>query len=141
MRTLAGLILACVSAVGCGGGDRLDVYPVSGTVKYKGAPIEGAKVVFFGQEPHLQAAGIPIPEGVTDSSGKYQLKSYEPGDGAPAGKYGVSIVWMQVVTPSDDPEAMVEKDRLGGKYADYNASGLTATVGEEATEVPTFELN
>jgi hypothetical protein len=125
---------------GCGNDGRLDVYPVTGTVTQKGQPIQGAKVVFFGQEEHLKAAGVPIPEGETDASGKFALKTYEEGDGAPAGTYKVSISWMEVVRPSEDPEATVEQDRLKGRYVDPEKSGLTATVAEDDTELPPFEL-
>jgi hypothetical protein len=135
------VVLAVLAVAGCGGDDgRLDVYPVTGTITYQGKPIEGAKVYFFGQGDKLRAAGVPVPEGQTDANGKFELKTYEPGDGAPAGTYGVAISWMEVVSPSDDPEAQVERDRFGGRYSEVDKSGLTATVKEEDNELPAFEL-
>jgi hypothetical protein len=127
--------------VGCGGDKaRLDVYPVSGVVTYKGKPIEGATVMLFGQDDHLRVAGVPVPEGTTDASGNFELRTYQPGDGAPAGNYGVSITWMEETGPSDDPEQINRRDRLNNRYASPDSSGLTATVPSEGTQLPPFEL-
>lgn len=132
--------LSLAAVVGCGGDGKLSVYPVSGTVLLNGKPLEGASVCFYPKDEAVVAAKTPLPQGTTDASGKFQLKTYEENDGAPAGEYGVSIVRMEVVTDSDDPEQIVERDRLKGKYADVDQAGLTATVQEDATEVPAFDL-
>lgn len=132
---------ACLAAVGCGGSSNtLDVHPVAGVVTFNGKPIEGANVVFFGQDQQVQAKGVPMPQGTTDSAGRYQLTTYHQGDGAPAGNYGVAVVWNQIIQPGESPEQRVEKDRLGGRYADYEKSGLTAVVEPKSNELPPFNL-
>jgi hypothetical protein len=139
---LSGVLSFGMAASGCGGDDgRVDVYPVAGKIAQNGKPIEGAKVFFFRQGDEAPAAGVPIPEGKTDAEGRFELTTYEPGDGAPAGTYGVAVSWMEVVSPSDDPEQQEERDRLGGRYSDVAKSGLTATVKEDDNELPVFDLN
>jgi hypothetical protein len=135
------LIAAMLIIPGCGGNNgQLDVYPVSGIVTLQGKPIEGATVMFFGQDEHLRAVGVPIPEGTTDASGKFELTTYEAGDGAPAGNYAVSITWMEETGNSDDPELVTRRDRLKNRYASPDSSDLTAMVEADDNELPPFEL-
>lgn len=126
-------------AVGCGG-ESEPVYPVRGKVLFQGKPIEGASVVFLSTAARKPKVGEPTPQATTNASGEYSLTSYKEGDGALPGDYGVAISWMEVTGPSDNPEREVRRDRLGGRYADPAKSGLTATVQEDATEVPPFDL-
>src|SRR5687768_4946011 len=135
------LSTALLAIAGCGSeSGQLDVHSVSGSVTYKGKPIEGATIIFFAQDEHLRAAGVPIPEGTTDASGRFDLTTYKPGDGAPAGDYGVSITWMEETGDSDDPEQITRRDRLNNRYASPESSGLTATVKSGDTQLPPFEL-
>lgn len=140
-RVCTAMLLAFVGGLfGCSGDGKLSVYPVSGTVTQNGKPLEGATVYLYAKDEAVVAAKTPVPQGKTDASGKYQLKTYETNDGAPAGEYGVAIVAMKIVNDSEDPEQIVETDLLKGRYSDSAQSGLTATVQEGATEVPPFDL-
>jgi hypothetical protein len=65
---------------GCGGPS---LKPASGTVTYKGAPVEGASVVF-------SPVKGPLGNGTTDASGKYTI-STEGKPGAMLGKHEVMI--------------------------------------------------
>ncbi len=79
---IAGLFIA-----GCGGGaaGRVDVFPVSGVVKFNGAPVIGAFVAFSPKD------GQPAATSRTDDNGKYELTTYEIRDGAAAGNFSVVI--------------------------------------------------
>jgi hypothetical protein len=136
----AALSIVCLVALGCGGNGKPKAYPVTGTVTLNGQPIEGASVSFFTQDELMRAARVPVPKGTTDASGQFHLTTYEKNDGAPAGSYKVAISWMQVTRPSDDPEEMVERDRLKGRYADTDKSGLTATVESGENQLAPFAL-
>lgn len=131
-------------AVGCSsGGDvdgRMKVYPVSGTVKVGGQPAAGARVVFYGATPELTGPGTVSPAAETDESGVFHLRSYEPQDGAPAGKFNVTVAWPEEVPEGVDPEVNRPKDRLKNRYLDPEKSGLTAEVPEGGIELPPFEL-
>jgi hypothetical protein len=133
---LAGLVLA-----GCGGEDRVDVYPVQGKVLYRGEPAAGAEVVFHAAANAPLSPSIPIPRAVVQSDGTFELASFEPGDGAPAGTYDVTVVWPSAAAADADPESGGgQPDRLGGRYANPDTSGLAATVREEETSLEPFEL-
>jgi len=125
--------------VGCGGDSSgVAVHPVAGKVVVRGAPAAGAKVVFY--TTGLQDPRTPIPQATAGDDGAFQLTSYQPGDGAPAGEYRVTIEWPAPLPPGVNPEMYGPQDRLGGRYATPDKSGLTATVSEGNNELPPFDL-
>lgn len=78
-------LLALVAAVGCGP-SKPETHPVTGTVLYKGAPVEGATVTFS------SASGEGSAVGRTDAQGKYSLTTFERNDGALVGEYKVRVL-------------------------------------------------
>ena len=77
--------------VGCGGSD-FQLTPVSGTVTFDGAPLEGADVVFAPMESEGVVDVGPISIGTTDASGKYSLQTARGIEaGAVVAKHRVSI--------------------------------------------------
>jgi hypothetical protein len=69
--------------------DRLPVFPVEGQVQVNGQPLANAFVVLHpkgASDPRLLAA-----RGQTDQNGKFQVTTYEAGDGAPVGEYAVTV--------------------------------------------------
>jgi hypothetical protein len=136
--TAAGLIVS--AALGCSTEqDRVEVFPVSGRVLVRGQPAEGAEVAFYPTSPKLKGRKMPGPVGTTDAKGQFQLRSYEPGDGAPAGEFKVTIVWPAPPPPNASGVFNL-KDRLAGRYADPQTSTLTAQVEQGGGEIPPFEL-
>jgi hypothetical protein len=135
-------LAAFVVTIGCSKNEagRLQVYPASGKVTIKGQPVEGARVALFGSAPELTGPGTVVPVGTTDANGAFQLRSYEPEDGAPAGEFKVTVIWPEPIPPNVDQEMYKPKDRLGGRYSNPQKSGLTATVPEGCGELPPFEL-
>lgn len=80
--------IASLLIAGCGGGgpdDAPELYGVTGTIKYNGQPVPGAKVMFLGD------GSAPPAVGVTNSSGEFVLSSLA-GTGAAAGKHAVVVV-------------------------------------------------
>jgi hypothetical protein len=136
-------ICVLLGLVGCSKDDgRIPVYPVTGKVIVNGAPAERAQVVFYPIADELRKPGMPIPSAATDANGVFRLRSYDPGDGAPVGKFNVTVFWAGPARSGADEESesYVPNDRLGGRYADPKKSGLTATVEEGGGELPPFEL-
>src|SRR5690606_6356929 len=110
----------CLLAIssGCGGDDRVKLYPAAGSVTVKGQPAEGAEVVLFAVDESLRGPGNPLPNGVVGPDGKFSLGSYGVGDGAPTGEYQVTIVWPEEVKASpNNPERPPARDRLNSRYA------------------------
>jgi hypothetical protein len=117
--------------------DRPEVVPVSGTVTYKDQPVEGAVVAFRGDGQSKSATGI------TDANGRFQLTSYEEGDGAPAGQHVITVTKVATQAPDTSdtsmeaaaerlanptPEVKPEAPPIPAKYADPDRSGLQETV-------------
>jgi hypothetical protein len=137
------LTLACVCAAGCGSSapdNRPERVPVVGVVKYKQQPVEGAVVVFNPQgHPH---AAI----GRTDADGRFELMTFEPGDGAVAGEYLVSISKIEaapvVAQATDDAPtiSVPEKPLLPDVYADPQTSGFKQTIMVGREGELTFDL-
>ncbi len=141
-RVVCAYTLAALVVAGCSKSDdgRLEVYPVTGKVTVGGRPAEGAEVVLYGATPELKGPGTIPPEGTTDENGAFSLTSYEPNDGAPAGKFHVTIFWPEPIPEGADQEMFQPKDRLKQKYLNPDASGLTAEVPVGGGELPPFEL-
>lgn len=135
----AGLVLA----VGCSGGKpdawkkaRPATYPAKGLVTFKGSPVEGATVVFLPDSKPQSATAV------TGADGRFVLRTFDPKDGAIAGKHLVTI-YKTTEERSSDPESMVPPkitQHLPAKYADAKKSGLSAEVQEKGPNEFTFEL-
>lgn len=134
-----GAVVALVLTAGCGGSDQVAVYPVTGKVLVKGQPALGAEVMFVPSDPAMRVPGLPIVTGSVGADGALTLKSYAPGDGAPAGDYQVSVIWPTQSDPNN-PAPQNVQDRLKGRYANPETSGLTAKVESAPTDLPPFEL-
>lgn len=119
----------CIAAiVGCGGGNsNPTTYPVTGTVTQGASPVEGATVTFVPSGSGKSAVGI------TDSSGKYALTTFESGDGAVPGEYKVRVAKfdrpqdIELETPGGEVDADSEDGGLVEMPADY-------TGGEDVSE-------
>jgi len=128
--------LVAVLFCGCGdsGPPRAPLHPTSGTVIVDGQPAAGVQVRFR-PAANPNALDALVPFGATDEDGVYTLGTYEPGDGAPAGRYKVTLFW------SDRPPGpQPGEDQLGGVYTLADRTTLEATVGEGEQTIPPFEV-
>ncbi|MFM8283308.1 MAG: hypothetical protein ACKOCW_07085 [Planctomycetaceae bacterium] len=145
--------IACIAivaaAAGCSGGPkRPPTVKVTGKVTMNGTPVPGATVSF---QP--SATGGRAAVGITDGAGQYVLTTFEAGDGAIAGDYGVAIVKSETGAAaglssnanSDDyvpPEGLKEpppaKSLIPPRFGSPRESGLRATVGGGST---TFDFD
>lgn len=148
MSRSIGCLVLMLLFVGCGETvdvDRPETAPVTGSVTYNGQPVEGATVTFM-----AGASGGRGAVGTTDASGKFQLTTFEAGDGAIPGAYKVKIAKTVggaptaeggeiMAPPTGGPPTSEEKDELPVKYKDESTSGLTADVKDGDNDFP-FEL-
>ena len=157
--TAQGLFLACsvtLLLVGCGKGadNRPARVPVTVTVMYRGAPVEGATVTL-----HPTAQDGKPAFGTTDSQGRAVLGTFDIGDGTLPGDYGVTVIKteqgssggetpageigaMPAVGPGGAPPLPPSGPRhlLPAKYADVNTSGLRQTINATGDNDFTLEL-
>jgi hypothetical protein len=82
-RTAA--VIGAAGLAGCfGGGDGVNLVPVTGTVTLDSQPLAGAKVTFYPASGRLSA-------GTTDANGRYALQYAEDRPGALPGPHTVKI--------------------------------------------------
>lgn len=118
LRWLSALAVSVVLVLtGCApGGPTL--HAVSGSVKTAdGAPCEGALVVFHPKDGERVNDRKPFANCGAD--GSYLLTTDEAGDGAEAGSYGVTVVWIRPDasrTLSLSGEGGGGRDVLRGRY-------------------------
>jgi hypothetical protein len=132
-KQFAWLLMAFV--IGCGAEtvkpNLEKVVPVSGTLTYKGQPLEGYMVSFLPVDGRRPAVGV------TDVNGKFKLGTNSADDGAPPGQCEVTVVWAgpKETGPAgqesiiDDPAQLPKpKIQIPEKYASPKASGLSLNV-------------
>lgn len=131
---LAGLSVFVCS---CGKSDRLPVYPTSGTVLQGDKPAIGAIVILH---PEGEARpGLIKPRGKVGPDGVFHLTTYESGDGAPDGKYIVTLYWP-APRPPDAPDLDDGPCRLKGRFLNP-ASPLThLTIPNEKSQLAPLQI-
>ena len=130
------LILVLLGCSQAGQGPKL--YPVKGQVFLKDKPATGARLVLIPvDDPKAEK-----PSAIVDENGSFQLATRQPGDGAPAGEYRVSITWFErrKIDPRKEDDTQQFVDKLGGRYADPKASKLMVKITEGPNELPPFKL-
>ena len=145
-RTLFVCSLSFLPA-GCGRDAGSLVYPVSGSVYFDGKPAEGVRVIFHPEIAAVPGKPVLRPSGETGADGGFYLTSREPKDGAPIGKYQVTLTWRKAAG-SAGPQGMgggetreSGADQFGGRYAEPTTSGLEFEVREGENTVPRFDLS
>jgi hypothetical protein len=133
------LTLACGLTLGltsCHRSDREAVYPVKGKVFFNGKPAEGATVTFVrcGRDD----APIPRPGGQVAPDGSFRLSTYVSYDGAPAGRYAVTIRYPSPEKKENDEN--VGPDLLEGRYADAKTTPLAVEVNRGTNDLEPFQL-
>lgn len=118
----------------------MQVFPVSGKLTVDGRPAAGAEINLYGATRDLQGPGTVAPYATTDEQGEFQLRSYDPGDGAPAGEFVVTVFWPEAPPPDADEEMFQPRDRLQNKFLSPETSSLTVRIPEGGCELPPIEL-
>lgn len=129
------LLSFCVSLLvlsGCGSGNgaesRPRVFPVKGTVTFKGKPLANATITFIPDGPGESATGV------TDSDGSYFLSTYHRKDGAVIGGH---VVTVSVGPSSDVPyvpgfDQFYKTSLIPKSYLDAKSTPLNVEVKDQA---------
>lgn len=107
------------------------VYPVKGSVVFKGKPLAGAQLTLIPQDNTFPSS--VRPSATSKDDGTFVLGTYSAGDGAPAGTYKVVAVHYPVVGSKDNPSA--GPNDLPAKFARPETTTLTVEVGPSETEL------
>jgi hypothetical protein len=134
-------VLAAIAFAGCGEPPKdvpqVALHPLTGIINVNGKPAGGAIV-------SLHASGMPelgvvTPHGITDENGKFSLTTYQPEDGAPEGKYQVTVSWADLLTKSSS-DAEYGPEKLPPRYQNPAMSGLELEVKPGISEAIVMEL-
>ncbi len=125
-------MVAMLALAGCGGNSGFPkTYPVKGTVKLNGKPVENAMVSF------QKEGGKENAIGTTDKNGEFTLSMFNPGDGAVPGKYLVAIKKEDVAAitaPNTPPPGQLGSAELSSDYAP--PAEIKGTGGKKKSEIP-----
>jgi hypothetical protein len=125
------LLVSSIWMAACGGSGVATV-PAEGTVTFKGQPLAKGQVQLLPETPpaappagSAEAAPTPTPVGAIDN-GKFALSTLVDGDGAPPGKYRVSVFSYTDVTLRDG--TVVKKSNIPERYSSQETSGLVVEI-------------
>jgi hypothetical protein len=120
----------CVLLCSCSSRDPNweETYPVTGEVYVDGQPAAGLQVTCHATEGLGTETGW-VCKGMTDEEGKFEVNTYEKGDGVPEGDYVVTFLWGETNFASMNYGG---PDKLKKKYLDPRKSEhkFTAVKGE-----------
>ena len=128
------LVLASVCLVGCSGEPQEPVYSVHGQVLWEGQPLADALVVLH----RLDRQGRNLTAR-TDSAGRFEMTTYQPGDGAPLGLYAATVEYRELVQEGDE-QMRNGRNLLPARYANPETSGLRCEVQAGINELPPWLL-
>jgi hypothetical protein len=135
------VVLLGVTLAACASRKFPTVYPVHGKILVNGRPATDCQIAFH-RTSEGNKAFPATPNGLTGSTGEFELTSYNAGDGAAEGEYVVTIEWRERsgLTKSD----FDGPDRLGGAYArvekNKRLKGFVVQVGRQPLVLPPFVL-
>jgi hypothetical protein len=128
------VLLLGLSGASCGGGRFKATYPVKGRVLVDGEPAAGVTVLFspvsIPDEEYIK------PLGKTDEGGWFTLTSYRKGDGAPAGAYAVTLLWL----PKGYAGPVEGGNKLPDRYRHPETSGIQIEVKAGDNNLDPFTL-
>ncbi len=138
LRSLLTLLAAgmLLSTASCAGNPAERTFPVRGQVLFRGKPAVGARVTFVPRD--RSGTQAPRPTAAVERDGMFRLTTRLAYDGAPAGRYAVTIVYRSPAKKIDDENA--GPDLLRGKYRDPKTTPLEVVVQPGDNDLPMFKL-
>ena len=142
LARVCALVFFVVIAAGCGG--KPMPVPTSGRVTFNGAPVGANKAairrgriaflpVESGEGCTLRAAAATL-----DRDGKYELSTFEPGDGVLPGEYNVVVFSLLSGPTMANPGAPIISE-IPKRYERPGESGLSVTVPDQRAAL-TFDF-
>ena len=128
-------------AAGCGeqmpDGPRVNVSPIKGQVFVDGTPAANLAVKCHPIDG--KDGAIPSSSDFTDNEGRFEIGTYEAGDGAPPGEYQLTFFWGEYNLMNGQYGG---PDKLKERYVDPEKSEhLVVVVEGLPTDLGTIELS
>ncbi len=149
MRSFMHPVMLCVliaGMAGCGStasdAERLNALlpdaqptiPVSGQVLVDGTPM---KDIWVKLHPEGGAKNAVQPKALTDADGHFQITTYVGGDGAPAGKYKLTLEWL---TFQQIGNTWLGPNKLDGPGGAVKTTPYEVTVTDSPVVLPPYEV-
>jgi hypothetical protein len=119
---------------------KLPLFPVTGKVMMDGQPMAGAIVILHSVFDLPAGTAPQRPHAKAEDDGTFKLSTYTNQDGAPAGKYYVTVSWKA----SNEGLTNEQQDDLPEKapesFQKPKTSGLMVTIKESENTLPTWDL-
>ena len=117
----AALSLALLTLLPACGRREKPVFPVEGQVFFQKKPAGEALVILTPKEnAELEQWPTGYPRGTVGEDGSFKISTYRNDDGAPAGVYTVTLMWLV----QDERDEETRFDKLQGRYADPATSKI-----------------
>lgn len=116
-------VIAVATSIGCGSSPP-KLVPAEGVILIDGEPAADISVQFLPDE--IEGEKRPTSYAVTDSEGRFVLKTYEQGNGAVVGGHSVILVDTLEERPEQGQE-LTAPPRLDSRYSTITG-GVRATV-------------
>ena len=130
-RTMAFVALLCVAAPGCFSGNP-KTHPVSGKVTFPdGKPLTKGTVEFVLMDQDKPSTAT----GEISEDGTYVLGTFEPDDGAIAGRHQVVVIADHEIGTGVERPGLLAPTALHPKYRNFKTSGLEFTVEPGKNEI------
>jgi hypothetical protein len=134
--------LCCLSfAASCGGPKlkpikgQLAVVPVTGKLMMNGEPLADAQICFYTTEPLPKGTSSIRPHATTEEDGSFRVSTYGSQDGAPLGKYSVTVSWKgPAVGPAGEVGVAGDDDDRPEKVAPAFRNPRMSRIRVEVTE-------
>ena len=144
---LTASLMVTAAVCGCSSGDEMAFAAVHGQVLLRGQPLADAMVVFHPLEGDAAVTAVaskagqslPKPMAHTDSEGRFILTTNRPGDGAPPGRYAVTVELRKVRLIGEE-EVRDGPNLLPAKYSRPETTPLRYQVTDGLNDVPTLSI-
>ena len=112
------------------------MHPVEGQLNYQGKPLANALVVLHPRDT-TDSRLLPATA-QTDAAGKFQLTTYEKGDGAASGEFTVTVQCYRLKKNGGSFEP--GPNILPAKFAQAESSDIVVRVAEGKNSLPPITL-
>ena len=109
--------------------NKTPCFPASGSLTIGNEQAKGALIIFVPKN-EVGEAKLPRPRATVANDGTFKLSTFATNDGAPAGDYGVIVLW-----PGNETD-----DRLDGRYNAPEKTAVTVKIASSPTEIPAIKL-
>lgn len=132
-----GFILCVLSSTACRNEVKVEsgprLFPVVGSLRIDGAIPTGATIRFH--SPQAVTWGR-TPMAIVEPDGTFRGSFAAPGDGVPAGEYGLIVYWMALPEGGGLP-----LDRLQGRFSDTQKPAAKVTIEQGENRLPPIVLS